>query len=111
MPGNIPNPDKYWEFGEKTMRIFLSLISVSCVVKMNSIFFQAVGKPMYAVVSSTIRDMICFVPLILIMPYFSDNVEFLLYAAPIADLISLIVTAVLSITFIRSLGKAENKEI
>ena len=111
MPGNIPNPDKYWEFGEKTMQIFLSLISVSCLVKMNSIFFQAVGKPMYAVVSSTIRDMICFVPLILIIPYFSDNVEFLLYAAPIADLISLIVTAVLSITFIRSLGKAENKEI
>lgn len=110
VPSNIPNPDEYWKFGEKTMRIFLSLISVSCVVKMNSIFFQAVGKPIFAVVSSTVRDMVCFLPLILILPLISPNVELLLYAAPIADLISVVVTAGLSITFIRSLRAASHKK-
>ena len=109
VPSNIPNPDAYWKFGEKTMRIFLSLVSISCVIKMNSIFFQAVGKPGYAVVSSTVRDVLCFVPLMLILPLISPNVELLLYAAPISDLIAMILTACMSIAFLRSLKKAENK--
>ncbi len=103
VPSNIPNPQSYWKFGEKTMRIFLSLISVSCVVKTNSIFFQAAGKPGFAVVSSMIRDVVCFMPLILILPSISPSVELLLYAAPISDLIALAVTAFLSVVFLRSL--------
>jgi Na+-driven multidrug efflux pump len=83
------------------------LITISCVVKMNSIFFQAVGKPAFAVVSSTIRDVVCFIPLILILPAISPSVELLLYAAPISDLIAMAVTAGLSVTFIRSLKTAE----
>ena len=110
-PSNIPNPEDYWEFGEKTMRIFMSLICISCLIKTNSIFFQAVGQPISAMIASTIRDVICFVPLIIILPAVFSNVEAILYAAPIADLISFVVTAVLSITFIRSLHKAERKEI
>ena len=102
-PTNIPNPENYWEFGEKTLRIFLSLISISCIIKMNSIFFQAVGKPVHAVIASMIRDVVCFVPLILILPAIYPNVELILYAAPISDLIAMIVTAFLSVSFIRSL--------
>ena len=102
-PENIPNPDDYWEFGKKTMRIFLSLISVGCFVKMNSIFFQAVGKPTHATIASMIRDVVCFIPLILILPSVFGNVEAILYAAPISDLISMIVTAFLSVSFLRSL--------
>lgn len=102
-PTNIPNPEDYWEFGEKTLRIFLSLISISCIIKMNSIFFQAVGKPVHAVIASMIRDAVCFVPLILILPAIYPSVELILYAAPISDLIAMVVTAFLSVSFIRSL--------
>lgn len=105
VPSNIPNPEDYWEFGEKTLRIFLSLITISCLVKMNSIFFQAVGRPMHAVIASTVRDVACFVPLIVILPAAFSSVEAILYAAPLSDIIAMIVTAVLSVTFIRSLGK------
>ena len=106
VPGNIPNPDDYWEFGEKTLRIFLSLVTISCLVKMNSIFFQAVGRPIEAVVSSAVRDVACFVPLIIILPAAFSSVEAILYAAPISDMIAMIVIAALSVSFIRSLGKA-----
>lgn len=107
-PNKIPNPDAYWEFGEKTMRIFLSLVSISCLIKTNSIFFQAVGKPIHATIASTIRDVICFVPLMLILPATFSNVETILYAAPIADFIAMIVTAFLTVSFMRSLkSKAE----
>ena len=104
-PSNIPNPEDYWEFGEKTMRIFMSLVAISCLIKTNSIFFQAVGRPFHAMLSSTIRDVICFVPLIIILPAIFTNVESILYAAPISDLIAVVVTAFLSVSFIKSIRK------
>ena len=109
-PSNIPNPADYWEFGEKTMRIFLSLTTISCLIKMNSIFFQAVGKPVHAVVASVIRDVVCFAPLIVILPLIKPDVELILYAAPISDIIAMIVTAFLSVSFIKSLHVSENRD-
>ena len=101
-PSNIPNPEDYWVFSEKTLRIYLMLLTFTCIVKMNSIFFQAAGKPIYALVSSVVRDLICFAPLIIILPQFM-GIEGVLYAAPISDLISLIVTAFFTASFIRLL--------
>ena len=109
-PSNIPNPADYWEFASKAIRIFLSLITISCLIKMNSIFFQAVGSPLRAVVASMIRDIVCFVPLIIVLPLCIANVETILFCAPIADFIAMIVTAILSISFIRSLKQLENKQ-
>ncbi len=103
VPSNIPNPDAYWEFGEKTLRIFLSLITISCLIKMNSIFFQAAGKASRAVVASLIRDVVCFVPLVLVLPIFFEDVETILYVAPISDLIAAVVTAFMSVSFVTSL--------
>lgn len=109
-PTNIPNPEDYWVFAEKTFRIFLSLVTFTCIIKMTSIFFQAVGKPVQAVISSMIRDIVCFIPLILILPMFL-GIEGILFAAPIADFIAMIVAAALTISFLRSLDKvcAEEK--
>lgn len=103
-PSNIPNPDDYWKFGEKTLRIFLSLITISCLIKLNSIFFQAVGRPTYAIIASTVRDVLCFSPLIVILPLIIPDVEIILYAAPISDLIAMVITAILSVKFIKSLS-------
>ncbi len=106
-PTNIPNPEDYWIFAEKTFRIFLSLVTFTCTIKMTSIFFQAVGKPIQAVVSSMIRDIICFIPLILILPNFF-GIEGILFAAPIADFIAMIVAVALTAAFFKTLKK-ENK--
>ena len=105
-PNNV-SKEAYWEFGAKTLRIFLSLITISCLIKMNSIFFQAAGKPALAVFASTIRDVVCFVPLIIILPNYVPDVETILYAAPISDLIAMVVTAILSVTFVKSLHSTE----
>lgn len=101
-PTNIPNPDDYWIFAEKTFRIFLSLVTFTCTIKMTSIFFQAAGKPIQAVISSMIRDIICFIPLILILPNIF-GIEGILFAAPIADFIAMIVAAILTVVFMKSL--------
>ena len=110
-PTNIPNPEDYWLFGEKCFRIFLCLVTFTCIIKMSSIFFQAVGKALRATAASLIRDIICFIPLILIFPAAFGGVEAILYAAPAADFIAVIVTAILTVTFFRSLkGTAEEDE-
>ena len=68
-----------------TFRIFLSLVTFTCVIKMTSIFFQAVGQPVKAAISSLTRDIVCFIPLVIILPKFF-GVTGILFAAPAADL-------------------------
>ena len=105
-PTNIPNPEDYWVFAKLTFRIFLSFITFNCVIKVCSIFFQAVGKPVWAVTASMIRDVVCFAPLILLLPR-TMSIEGILYAGPIADLISMAVATYLTVSYYRSLTKAE----
>lgn len=108
-PTNIPNPDDYRRFGELTFRIFLCLVTFTCIIKMTSIFFQAAGKPIHAMVASMIRDIICFIPLIIILPRFF-GIEGILFAAPAADLISMIAAAALTVKFMRSLKADSGNE-
>ncbi len=104
-PTNIPNPEDYWVFGEKCFRIFLCLVTFTCIIKMTSIFFQAVGKPISAVIASMIRDIVCFIPLIIIYPIVFGGVEAILYAAPSADFLAMIVAVALTIPFMKTLNK------
>lgn len=92
--------DLYWDFATKLFRIFLMLVTFTCAIKMTSIFFQAVGKPVFAVIASLIRDIICFVPLICVLPVFY-GIEGILWAAPAADLIAMIVAAALTIVYFK----------
>ncbi len=109
-PTNIPNPEDYWIFAQKTFRIFLSLVTFTCSIKMTSIFFQAVGKPVQAVVASMIRDIVCFIPLIIILPAFF-GIEGILYAAPMADFIAMIVAVSLTVAYMKTLkGESSAKE-
>lgn len=101
-PTNIENPEFYREFGNLTFRIFLSLVTFTCTIKMTSIFFQAVGKPVSAVVSSMVRDIVCFVPLVIILPKFFE-IKGVLYAAPCADFIAMIVAVTLTVKFMKRL--------
>ena len=71
---------------------------------MTSIFFQAVGKPIFAVLTSLIRDIICFVPLIIILPIYY-GIDGILAAAPFADLVAMIVTVILTLIFFRRIDR------
>lgn len=106
-PTNIPNPDDYWDFAQKTFRIFLALVTFTCTIKMSSIFFQAVGKPIFAVLTSLIRDIVCFIPLICIMPIFM-GIDGILWSAPVADAIAMSVTAVLTVVYFVKLNMLGN---
>jgi Na+-driven multidrug efflux pump len=103
----------YFEFAEKTFRIYLSLLIVTCVIKMSSIFFQSIGKPVYSFVSSIIRDIVFYIPLVFILTSALENknpgsgINGIIYAAPIADLMSVFIIIVLTYSFFKSLNKEE----
>lgn len=101
----------YQEFAVKTFRIYLSLMTVTCLVKMTAVFFQSIGKSTYAVISSVVRDLLCFTPLAIFLPGILENAEAgagingILYAAPLADLVAVVVILILTISFFRTVKK------
>ncbi|MBQ8562954.1 MAG: MATE family efflux transporter, partial [Firmicutes bacterium] len=103
----------YMDFAVKTFRIYLSLMTVTCLVKMSAVFFQSIGCSIRAVVASLIRDIVCFTPLAIFLPAILESGEAgrgingILYAAPIADAIAIVVVLTLTIPFFRSLQKKE----
>ena len=63
---------------------------------------------MQAVVSSMVRDILHFIPLIIIFPLTIGGVESIFYAAPVADAIPLIIATVLTLLFMGTIRA--NKE-
>lgn len=99
----------YMEFAVRTFRIFLMLVTFTCSIKVISIFFQAVGKPTHSAIVSLTRDILCFVPLVIILSmHFALNG--VLIAAPIADVIGIIVSICLVISFFKKLNNMETTE-
>ena len=98
----------YWEFALQTFRVFLSLITFTCFIKMTSIFFQAVGEPVKATAASLIRDLACFVPLALLLPH-KFGIQGVLYAGPAADAIAMLVAVTLTVRFFRQMKRHEEK--
>lgn len=101
----------YQEFAVKTFRIYLLLMTITCLVKMTAVFFQSIGKSVRAVVASLVRDIVCFAPLAIILPYLLElrekgtGIDGILYAAPISDFVAVIVIVWLTVSFFQSVEK------
>ena len=105
----------YMEFAQKTFRIYLSLVTVTGVVKMTTVFFQSIGKSVQAVVASLVRDILCFTPLAIFLSAGLERTEpgsginGILFAAPIADAVAAVVTLILTVSFFKNLKKAKTE--
>ena len=101
----------YLEFAEKTFRIYLALMTITCLIKMTAVFFQSIGKSVHAMIASLIRDILCFIPLALTLTFILENntsgfgINGILYAAPISDFISIFVILILTCSFFKQLNK------
>ena len=101
----------YMEFAQKTFRIYLSLVTVTGLTKMTTVFFQSIGKSVQAVVTSLVRDIVCFTPIAIFLSAGLDQsqpgtgINGILWAAPMADAVAAVVILVLTVSFFRKLGK------
>lgn len=82
------------DFALRTFRIYLGLIVLTCITKAVSIFFQAIGMPVKATLVAMLRDLILLVPLVIILPMIG-GIQLFFWSAPIADVVTLIVAAIL----------------
>jgi Na+-driven multidrug efflux pump len=106
----------YMEFAGKTFRIYLSLLTVTCLVKMTTVFFQSIGKSGFAVVSSLVRDILCFTPLAIFLSAGLESkaggsgIDGILMAAPLSDAVAAVVILILTVSFFRSLKKETHQQ-
>ena len=84
----------YNQYAVLCFRIFLGGILLCCIQKASSIFLQSIGRPVKATLLSLSRDVIFFVPLILIFAW-KGGVTGMLWAAPATDVLSFLLTLVL----------------
>ena len=106
----------YMEFAARSFRIFLCLCFITAFIKISSIFFQAIGRPMEAMLASVIRDMLCFVPLTIVLCWSLEQtrpgtgIYGILLAAPLSDLVAGIIVTVLTVRFFKTLPTAAAPE-
>lgn len=102
----------YMEFAVISFKIFLSFSFMTAFIKISSIFFQAIGKPVQAMVASVLRDMICFVIFSIGLCTFFESrtpgngIYGILFASPLSDLVAGTVIMILTVRFLRSLKEA-----
>jgi Na+-driven multidrug efflux pump len=99
----------YNEFAVLAFRIYLSSMTLCAIQKASSIFLQSIGKPVQSMVLSLARDFVLLAPLCVILPM-RFGVTGPLYAAPIADVICLVITVCIMVYTFKKMTKAASSE-
>ncbi|MCD8090871.1 MAG: MATE family efflux transporter [Clostridiales bacterium] len=86
--------EEYFNFAVRYFRVFLFFAFVNFMPAQVSSFFTSIGKPKKGMFVSLTRQVIFFLPLLLILPLFM-GIDGIMYVGPIADLIAVIVSFVM----------------
>ncbi len=92
------------------MLIYMALIPIVGFQVVSSTYFQAVGKARQATILSLSRQVLFFIPLLLILPHFW-GVEGVWRSAPIADLLAVSLSATMMYFEMRKLKRDEQERI
>ena len=79
--------ESYYEFGAKYFRIFMFLTWFNCLQPIASTFFTSIGKAVKGIFLSLTRQLIFFLPLLMILPMFL-GIDGILITGPIADILA-----------------------
>ena len=107
MFGSADDP-VYFDFSVLCLRIYLSLILVTCVQKVCAIFLQSIGKAKAAAPLSVLRDVLLIV-FSLLLPVFM-GVTGIFWAAPAADVLAIFVTAAFMVRVWKELGQEKKTQ-
>lgn len=99
----------YYEFGIRYFRVFLFFIFVNGLQVLTSSFFSSIGKAVKGTLMSLSRQVLLFLPLVLILPMFL-GIDGVLYSGPIADGLAFLITIGFYYVEAKKLKKQEKKE-
>ena len=86
--------EMYYSFATSYFHVFLFFTFVNFLQPISSNFFTAIGKPKRGSFLALTRQIIFLLPLIVIFPLFME-IDGIMYAGPVADLLAAIVCAVM----------------
>lgn len=101
--------DLYNEFAVKCFRVFLMCCVLNAFQISSSIFFQSIGKPLKSSLLSLSRQILYFIPLVLILPNFF-GLDGVLYAGPSADFLAFLTALVFIFFEMRHLNRMQAQE-
>ncbi len=99
----------YTQFAVLCLRIYLSLIVFTCVQKVCAIFLQSIGHAKKAAPLSILRDVLLIV--LSILAPMVLGVTGIFWAAPIADVIAMLITAVVMVRLWKELETGNEKKL
>ncbi|MBQ9019918.1 MATE family efflux transporter [Candidatus Saccharibacteria bacterium] len=91
--GHADDLSFYQNFAAMSFRVYLGGIVLCCLTKSAAIFLQSIERPYHAMLLSLMRDVILLVPAVCFFG-FSYGLEGMLWAGPVTDIISFIVTCI-----------------
>lgn len=92
------------ELGVHSLGIFLKFLPLVGVQLISSSYFQSIGKPSQATLLGLSRQVIIFIPLLIILPYYW-GLEGIWWSAPFSDLGAFVLTGIWLWYEIRNLEK------
>ena len=99
------NSVEYIEYANYCLRIFLGGIILTCLVKSMSILLQSMGSSLKSTILALSRDVIFFVPSIIILANISSSVVTMLFSSIIADVLAFITGVILLKTELKKNNK------
>ena len=100
------NGPVYQEYAIVCTRIFLGGIIGTCLVKSMSILLQSMGNSIKSTLLALSRDVIFFIPAIIILASLTHSVVSMLWSAVIADILATALGFVLLFTELKKLGSS-----
>ena len=89
------NSVEYIEYSKYCLNIFLGGIVLTCIVKTTSILLQSMGSSFKSTLLALSRDVIFFVPAIIIIANISNSVVTMLWSSIVADVFAFIIAVIL----------------
>ncbi|MGN1183226.1 MAG: MATE family efflux transporter [Faecalibacillus sp.] len=100
----------YNEFALYAFRVYFSTILLCCIQKSTSIFLQALGKPLFSMGLSLLRDFVISIPAVFIAAHFI-GVYGPPFCAPVSDIISFIPVLIMMRYIFSSMKKSEGEKV
>ena len=100
----------YVQFGMRLFKIQFFMMFINGIQPVAANFFSSIGKPKIGMFTSLTRQIILFIPLILILPIFW-GIDGILYAAPIADGVAAVIAISFLIREMRIMNQLKEAEV
>lgn len=90
-------------FAVRYFRIFMFMTFINGLQLMSSGFFTSIGRAKLGIITSLTRQIVFFVPLIMLLPIWFGGIEGIFYAGPIADSFAAVVVILIAVKELKNL--------